>query len=247
MREPPSQEDVEWAKEQSQSQAQYDKENLKKEVWDAYIAGTFVLDCRSCVYGKVMAFVPAGTDPTPWDLWSRIFKYFGVSPGGPWRVTWFASQKKRTLPLDLIPLGPEHINGGYAFPCRPNTIVIYREEEATRVLIHELLHAACTDRALPIEEMEAETEAWAEILLVAILAEGSEKKAQALWAAQAKWVADQNRQLEVKYGVKGPEDYVWRYTCARKAAYLRLGLELPEGDLTAERSNRLTTSRLKIV
>jgi hypothetical protein len=64
---------------------------------------------------------------------------------------------------------------------------------------------------------------------------------------KAKWVADQNRRLEVKYGVKGPEDYVWRYTRARKAAYLRLGLELPEGDLTSERSNRLTTSRLKIV
>ena len=47
-------------------------------------------------------------------------------------------------------ISPMHINGGVTFatPGQPPRIVVYRREDATKVLVHELVHAAGIDRAL---------------------------------------------------------------------------------------------------
>lgn len=122
----------------------------------------------------------------------------------------------------------EHINGGYAYACAPETIVIYREEEMERVLIHELLHAACTDDMKKPEWLrEVLTETWAELFLVAILGNGSLTKAKRLWKIQAQWIANQQHVLENEYGVLTPDSFPWRYTVGRAVALQDLGITLP--------------------
>jgi hypothetical protein len=106
--------------------------------------------------------------------------------------------------------------------------VIYREEEVERVLIHELLHAACTDDMDKPEWMrEVLTETWAELFLVAILANGSLRKANRLWKIQAQWIANQQHVLTTEYGVLTPDSFPWRYTVGRAAALENLGIKLP--------------------
>lgn len=164
-----------------------------------------------------------------------------------WRVGYFPSEFERTLPEPGEPVGPEHVNGGYAMPCQPNTIIIYRKEEATRVLIHELFHAACCDRHLCLEEKEAETESWAELVLIAFMAGGNKAKARELFQKQIHWMGENHATLMRYYGVRGPEDYVWRYTVGREASYMRLGCEVPVVLIRKpRRSNRLTHPDLEV-
>ena len=150
-----------------------------------------------------------------------------------WRLVWFANKKKRTFPeatqamaSDPEHIKPVHINGGYAFACQPETIVIYREEEAPRVLVHELLHAACTDDMKQPEEIrEVLTESWAELFLIAILST-TLTKAKKLWAIQAQWIIDQETLLK-SMGVTKHTDYAWRYTVGRREVLESLGLRFP--------------------
>jgi hypothetical protein len=123
--------------------------------------------------------------------------------------------------------------------------VIYREEEVARVLIHELLHAACTDNMEdPVELIEAKTETWAELFLVALCSKGSMTEAQRLWAIQSQWISNQNAKLQKEYGVVGPEDYAWRYTVGRELILRSLKIELPEPKATRSKSSRLTSPEL---
>jgi hypothetical protein len=185
-------------------------------------------------YAKVLAVVYPDTK-IPWATFGKIFTAFGPPKGkGLWRIVWFAHPKKREFPSSYdnakpfqtpsnitnerqsAPLSqnkgqvthvtPKHINGGYAYACAPETIVIYREEEVERVLIHELLHAACTDDMDKPEWLrEVLTETWAELFLVAILANGSLRKAKQLWKIQAQWIANQQDVLTTEYGVPTPD------------------------------------------
>lgn len=241
IKEAPSQNDLEWLKSQVEAESQFDNLGCKREVWDYVQQGTYSIDCRSCRYGKVVALVPNGSDIVPWQTWSLIFELFSGNLTTAIRILWFASPKERILPGLGEPLGPEHVNGGYTTPCSPNTIVIYRKEEATRVLIHELYHASCTDRDLPIEFKEAETESWAELALVAIAAQGNAKKSEDLWKKQAQWIANTSAKLKKYYGINDPSEYVWRYTVGREQALRRLGIILPKGRINLNNfSMRLT-------
>jgi hypothetical protein len=210
-----------------------------------YTQGIYELVCKVCPYGKVLVFVRKGQqDPTPWAIWARIFQMFG--PHG-WRVGFFPAENLRILPSPGSPIGPEHVNGGYAMPCHPNTVIIYRKEEATRVLIHELFHAACCDRDLALEDKEAETESWAELVLIAFLAAGNQRKARELFQAQLRWMGEVHATLRRFYNIQGPQDYVWRYTLGREQAYLRLGCPVPIVPIRKPRvSNRLTAPGLEV-
>lgn len=206
-------------------------------------------------YAKVLAIVYPDTK-IPWATFGKIFTAFGPprEGGAPWRIVWFAHPKKREFPspyADAKPfqtpsnitnerppvpqkegqvthVTPKHINGGYAYACAPETIVIYREEEVERVLIHELLHAACTDDMDKPEWLrEVLTETWAELFLVAILANGSLRKAKQLWKIQAQWIANQQHVLTTEYGVLTPDSFPWRYTVGRATALQNLGIKLP--------------------
>ena len=241
IKEPPNPNDLEWLKSQVEAESNFDTVGCKKEVWDQVIQGNYIIDCRSCRYGKVIAIIPKGLDIVPWQTWSLIFELFSGNLESPIRVVWFASPQLRILSPLGEKLGPVNVNGGYTHPCQPDTIILYRKEEATRVLIHELYHASCTDRDLPIEFKEAETESWAELALVAIASKGNVKKAEELWKKQAHWIANTNTKLKKYYNITGPEEYVWRYTVGREQALARLGISLPQGRINLKNNSmRLT-------
>jgi hypothetical protein len=152
-------------------------------------------------------------------LWGRILGMFRGPVRQQQRIVWFAHPAPRHYPsrIGVVP-GPESVNGGYCSRCRPDTIVIYRKEDATRVLIHELLHATCADStATSVPFIEAETEAWAEIIHAVILGGASGLKKQIRYAQL------QNQVLRDKYAVRGPADYAWRYTLGKEEVWERLG------------------------
>lgn len=211
-------------------------------MWNSVDFGTATIQCRSCRFAKVLWIQPEGSSiEPPWELWGRIVQWFGVSDeGAPWRIFWFPATIPRMLPSRGQSVGPQHINGGYCYPCNPHVIVVYRLEEATRVLIHELLHAACTDPKASLEIKEATTEAWAELFLVALCSKGDVSKAKELWKLQRGWIADQNALLRKHYKVQTHNDYAWRYTLGKEQIFHQLHISLPPGRITRNRSSRLT-------
>ena len=230
----PTDDDLNHVIKEGSERSEFDPLMLRLEMLKKMQKGSAVLVTKSCRIAKVLAIVtPEQVARIPWAAFGRIFATFGPSEK-PWRLVWFASDAARTLPTgaaapaptsSLVPTAA-HMNGGYAFPCQPETIVIYREEEAPRVVAHELLHAACTDdRTERIEIIEAKTESWAELILVAALAT-SQKHLAELWAIQSQWIADQEEILK-GLGVLGPDDYAWRYTVARRQAMQEIGVAIP--------------------
>lgn len=219
----------------------FDRANLKRGVWEAARAGRAQLVCKelaghhSKLYARVIILLPPGEPLPNWDLWARVFQWFGPAAAAttdatayPFRVYLLASPADRESPRRGQDLGPEHVNGGYTRPCSTEGIVIYRSEESTRVLVHEMLHAACLDEASwPVEQREAMIETWAELILVALLSKGSAAAAAKLWSLQSQWVANTNWRVRRDHGVADATDYAWRYLCGREEMYQRLGVALP--------------------
>jgi len=166
-------------------------------------------------------------DAIPWALWEKILLLFGRSQK-PWRILIFGSLSKRERPTHNQPLGPSHLNGGYAYPGDPRSVVLYRLEEATRVLVHELLHACGSDdMSLSESEREVRTESWAELFLIAVLAKGMVSFANRMWKQQAQWIRDQEEIVALAHGVKGEGDYAWRYISGRRAYLESFGMTFP--------------------
>jgi len=212
-------------------------------LWELTNTGGAKLLCKSCTYAKVCWIQPSRTTlEPPWSEWGRLFQWLGAPPEGTkWTVFWFPAPTKRLLPPKGQQVGPAHVNGGYCYPCNPHIIVVYRLEEATRVLLHEVLHAACTDpQNAPLEIKEATTETWAELFLVALCSKGNVEKAKHLWRLQSQWIANQNEKLRKDYTVKAPQDYVWRYTVGREHILSQLRIQLPSPKQTRDISSRLT-------
>jgi hypothetical protein len=229
-------------KQQSQSDSNFDTLALRSSLWKKLEEGEAKLLCRTCENAKVL-YIQTKKEEPPWDLWGRILQWLGPpSTGEKWRIFWFPAVVKREYPPAGEEVGPSSINGGYSYPCRSDAIVIYRLEEATRVLIHEILHAACCDPDAPLPIKEANTETWAELMLVAILSEGSEREGARLWKIQSQWIANQNDILRRRYGVEGPDDYAWRYTLGREEILDSLKISLPDAMPTRIRSSRLTSA-----
>ena len=254
----------------AQRSDEFDRLNLKDTMLADLQTGKATLVTKSGPCAKVLAVVYPDTD-IPWKLFGEIFAAFGpptaakgpptlrvgspeaaltAAKGPPvkankakdsWRIVWFAHPKRREIGPGEVP-GPEHVNGGYTYPCDNETIVIYREEEVCRVLVHELLHASCTDdTSLDIIDQEAATETWAELFLIAIQAK-TPRAAATLWAKQAKWIADQEYLLRTQYNVNNRTSYAWRYTVARRKVLEGLGISLPPGGLSGSNSMRFTHS-----
>jgi hypothetical protein len=229
-----------------QTSDEFDTLKLKDTMLQDLRSGKASLITKSGPHAKVLAIVYPDT-VIPWDLFGDIFVAFGPgsasasgSAKSPWRIVWFAHPSKRTLPLANEEPGPAHVNGGYTYPCNNDTIVIYREEEVCRVLVHELLHASCTDDpSLDIIDQEAATETWAELFLVAIQAKGSKRRAAALWAKQAQWIADQEELLRRRHNVNSRDSYAWRYTVARRHVLEGMGIVLPAPVPSASPGNSL--------
>ncbi len=209
----------------------FDMLNLRAAMHAAVAKGAAHIYAHECEFGRIITLTDMRRDPTPLQIWGRLFRLFGPTTNAIPQVIWYAHRKPRAWPARGTPIGPEHINGGYCMPCNPGTIVIYRYEDATRVLMHELLHGFCTDAALTdefgIEQLEAGTEAWAEVLLSAARAAGVATAdgvpLPSALVAQLEWTALQNERLRQDHAVDGPGDYGWRYTVGKEEALRALG------------------------
>jgi hypothetical protein len=225
--------------------SQFDPLGLKKEVWNRYKKGTNAIQCVECNFARVVAILPKGiTIPREW---TRIFQSFGTPKhGGPkWRVYWFGSITPRRFPKAGLPLDAQHLNGGYTQTCSTDGIFIYRVEEASRVLIHELLHAACQDpfdQSIP--QREAIIETWAELIFIAYKSRGWVKKAEHLLEIQCQWVADTNEKAKVDNKVNDENDYAWRYLNGRTNVYKSLGISLPQPSGNSPNQSRFTHPEL---
>ena len=164
----------------------------------------------------------------PWSLWGAILALFSKHDK-PITVYFCAHPAPRQFPAHSHPTEPLHINGGYTYPCSHDYVMIYRAEDATRVLLHELFHAVCSDNpSQSLEEREAETEAWAELVWCGFMALASLKDLKSLKALvkrQSTWMVSQNGRLRRDNHVApGPQGFPWRYTAGKEAVWRRWGL-----------------------
>jgi len=225
---------------EAESDPTFDKLQLRKKLNDEFTNGQAVSIVKKTINARIVILTNNKQEIYPWELWAKIFEWFGQPTSGSlWQVYLYASDTKRILPSEGS-IGPEHLNGGYTYPCKSDCIVIYRYEEATRVLIHELLHAACTDNHTNhVTLKEAATEAWAELILVALLSKGNKKKACELWNIQDHYIQDLNYTVKNFHNVNTFEDYAARYTIMREKVFNDLGIMLDKN----YRPKRITISR----
>jgi len=224
---------------------EFDPNGWRKEMFQRYKRGQARMEVRECDYGRVVVLYDNPTQTVPWGLWGRILRLYGVNAC----IYFLAHPALRQFPKGPIrinnvsasyPIGPIHINGGYNYPCNAEEVMIYRAEDATRVLIHELQHASCLDNHdHSTDAVEAETEAWAELLYAAVLSQGKRAVFHRLVQEQAAWFIEQNEQ--VKKHMKSPTQFPYRYTIAKEAVWRRWGLvQAAHTSGTASQSLRLT-------
>jgi len=161
----------------------------------------------------------------------------------PAKVLYFGSVIKRDLPNKGDPVLPINVNGGFTNSCDATAIVIYRKEDAERVLIHELLHGLCSDPDLPIAELEANTEAWAEIIWVAFKAKGDRGRWLRIMRKQVMYSYNQAEYVKKYHNINNPNDYGWRYINGRISVWSSLGLKISKSKtLKKPRTLKLTAS-----
>lgn len=216
-----SREDMDFLDKECMESSEFDPREWRRDMVRRYKRGGAHVEVRDCSYGSVIA-IGHEHGQIPWGLWGRILRlYKGQRPA---RIFLLANPYVRTFPKGKQAIGPEHINGGYTYPCNNETIIVYRAEDATRVLIHELQHASCLDHMEKgVDKVEAETEAWAELLYVALLSQGNRASFNELLARQVAWMKEQN--MTVKRHLKdGPFPFPWRYTLGKEEVWMRWGI-----------------------
>ena len=175
----------------------------------------------TCPYGTLHVIYDNEQQKTeiPWTLWARILRLYSHK-GKPFTIFFLASPHTRQFPANSNPITPLNINGGYTYPCNHETIVIYRAEDATRVLIHELQHSCCLDhQELGVDQTEAETEAWAELLYCALLSQGNRQQFHKNIQTQSTWIQLQNER--VRKHMNSPTAFPYRYTIAKEGVWRR--------------------------
>jgi len=212
----------------------FDQIESRKTFHAKYKAGHIRPIVRTCQagptkVGTVVALLdhPDQVHDIPWSLWGKILALFNKKNS--YTIYFCAHPSTRQFPTHSHPTEPLHINGGYTYPCSHECVMIYRAEDATRVLIHELFHAACSDNPRQsLEEREAETEAWAELFWCGFMSCASPKDLKSLKALvkrQSTWMVSQNGRLRRDNHVApGPQGFPWRYTAGKEAVWRRWGL-----------------------
>ncbi len=226
-----SEDDILFLKDECNKESPFDPLNKRKYLFDRFMDKKAEYDCSICPYGQIVAIwdTPDQEKEIPWELWGRIFRIF--TNGSPknkskFKVYFLANTNLREFPEKGYPIKPENINGGYTYPCNKQSIVIYRAEDATRVLIHELMHAACSDNhELGIDQVEAETEAWAELIYTVILSQGKKYIFNSLIQRQSEYMRKQNKKIE-EYIKDSDSDrpFPWRYTIGKQEVWERWGI-----------------------
>jgi hypothetical protein len=205
--------------EEANQTSEFDPTNVRRAMIQNIESSTV----RTCPYGTVHV-IHSGSikhDDIPWGLWGRILRLYREKRK-PYTIFFLASPHLREFPTKG-PITPYNINGGYTYPCNHDTIVLYRAEDATRVLIHELQHSACLDNhALGIDRTEAETEAWAELLYCALLSQGNKIRFHALLKEQSAWILSLNKRVRQFIGKTNA--FPWRYTVGKEEVWRRWGV-----------------------
>ena len=204
--------------------SQFDELNLKQKILD---------DLKENRTGIWKSYSPLGEiiyigdkERVNLQVWWRCIRLLSKRPV---RIIIFSHPSLRMMPEPGHPVKAQHINGGYANRCDGRSIVIYRKEEMTRVLIHELLHASCSDPYhAEVSDLESDTEAWAEIIQCAMVAEGKEKEWKAFMKKQIEYSIRQSATLRDNHNVVSKADYAWRYTTGKLDIWRKLGFNIPE-------------------
>jgi len=235
---PPTEEDKAWIEKNALEEDPYDFLNLKENMFNEYKNNTATLQKQTCALGTILAISKEPIPPKTWTTWWHCIRL--VIPKKEVRIVFYLHPQTRQLPAKGLPIEPQHINGGMTMPCDSKTVIIYRKEEATRVLLHELFHASCTD---PYEKpqpfIEADCETWAEIALCALKAKGDVRQFEQLITEQIVYATNQSRYLTLFHGVKTPEDYAWRYTKGRLNVFEELGFTMPFAPRKAKKPETL--------
>jgi hypothetical protein len=237
----PRAEDIAMLKKEAEEDSSIDTVNFRKEVLKMWTSKQNCVELKVRELPQRTRVVFLGTSEQwskiPWALWARLFQAIGNPVG---RILFYAHPSQRFFPAPETQIGPDNINGGYTNICSQERIVIYRYEEATRVLLHELLHTACLDTEKQVEDLEAHTEAWAELFLCAILSKGSLNSFRTFWKQQCLWIKAQVQELD-RLNVKGPESYAWRYTTGKSLVLYKLGFIKDYKDALPQPGLRFTT------
>ena len=227
----PDREDVNVLKEECNTNSVHDPNQIRLNAWLGLKGGHNLIAGYQCEFGKIICILEEADQvkEIPFDLWGRIMRCFkGKSKTKDlYRIFFIASTSLREMPDPKETFGPENINGGYSYPCRHDTILVYRAEDATRVLIHELFHASCSDdMSASVDEREAETEAWAEFFYCAFLSRGTPYILRDLVQRQSQYMSIQNKMIADHIGKKGVKEKVfpWRYTIGKQEVWERWGI-----------------------
>lgn len=213
-------------KKESLTDSQFDPVNLRKQMFiHVFYKKLAPYIVKESQHGKIIALLYSQEQQhdIPWDLWFRILRMF--YKGKPFTICFLAHPLPREFPdTKYNEISPFNINGGYTYPCNPSFICIYRAEDATRVLIHELFHASCSDNHDDgLDLVEAKTEAWAELLYCALITRGIHTSFQNQIKKQSIWMSTQNKIIS-KYYIKKPYDFPWRYTIGKEDIWKQWGI-----------------------
>lgn len=214
--------DNEYLKKECSMESEFDPHNHRKALYHSMLSGNASCIVATCPYGKVIAILEKADQvlDIPWPLWGRIMRLYtehGKASQIPFKIFFLASTHLRIFPQHNGMIYPEHINGGYTYPGNRQTIMIYRAEDATRVLIHEMMHSCSLDnQANGVDQVEAETEAWAELIYVGLLSKAVKKEFNELLRLQSEWMRKQN--MKIKHHMRHPEskEFPWRYTIGKE-------------------------------
>jgi len=209
--------------------SEFDPYNARKNMFLRMKNAQVSYEMRKCKYGQICVVYEDlnQSEDVPWSLWGRILRMFS-DHSTPFKIYLLANTHVREFPKRNVEIKPENINGGYTYPCRRDSILIYRAEDATRVLIHELMHASCLDKTENgVDMVEAETEAWAELFYIAFLSQGKRLLFLKLLENQSNWMIEQNR--KVKKHMKDPEsmEFPWRYTIGKENIWRKWNILSP--------------------
>ena len=226
-------------KRECETPSDFDQIFSREHFWALYQAGQIDPVVKQTVGGTLVALLhdKEQLNEIPWTLWSIILQLYKRPDGKPYTIYFCAHPALRTFPTKKHhPVTPLNINGGYTYPCDSTCVFVYRAEDATRVLIHELFHAACSDTPnKSLDETEAETEAWAELVWCGFMGGGDVKKTAKAVLDQASWIHHQNRQLQenghMKHtgqvvGAPSPNPFPWRYTVGKEHVWARWGIDV---------------------
>lgn len=237
----PQSSDIHLLKTQASQGSKIDEVNLRSEMIQRWKRKEVTLRIKELPGRTRLIFL--GTDDQwsqiPWPLWARIMQAIGHPVK---YILFYAHPLNRSFPKHPSEsIGASNVNAGYSYICNQLLVVIYRFEEATRVLLHELLHTACFDNDKETVELEVSTEAWTELLLCSILSKGSRIQFNKLWKQQCSWLQAQTKVLRDTYNINSPGDYCWRYLVGKHEKLDAMGLIEKCEPYTGEISLRFTT------